>query len=126
MNRPPLVGSRWQNTGSDSSTQAPHFPSVSFPQWNPDSPQMPAPRLPHGVHVVPSGHSSRLIAVADGKVREGLTLSGVADALREAVGRSVTPADQPQIDEAVAWARAELGDEATEAARTIGRTLTMD
>jgi len=52
-------------------------------------------------------------------------LLGAADARRAALGAPVPPADRPELDRAVAAARAALGDERFAAAWAAGRSLSL-
>jgi tetratricopeptide (TPR) repeat protein len=66
------------------------------------------------------------LAAETGRAERAARLLGAAEALREAHGTPLAPADWLAVDSATAPARETLGDEAFEAARAAGRALTLD
>ena len=66
------------------------------------------------------------IALALGQARSAARLLGAAEAIREAIGTVIAPCERPQHLQAVAAARAALGEEAFAAARQHGMLATTD
>src|SRR5262249_34525659 len=66
------------------------------------------------------------VAVAQAQPERAARLFGAAEALREAMGAPLPPADRPEHARAVASARTALGDEAFAAAWVEGRALSME
>jgi two-component SAPR family response regulator len=66
------------------------------------------------------------IALALGQARSAARLLGAAEAIREAIGTVIAPCERPQHLQAVATARAALGEEAFAAARQHGMLTTTD
>src|SRR5207302_3218416 len=65
------------------------------------------------------------VAVAQGRPERAARLFAVAEALREAMGVVLTPADPAEHDRSVAAARTTLGEEAFAAAWAEGRAMAM-
>ena len=66
------------------------------------------------------------IALALGQARSAARLLGAAEAIREAIGTVIAPCERPQHLQAVAAARAALGEEAFAAARQHGMLASTD
>lgn len=64
------------------------------------------------------------VAVARGKPADGLRLFGAFDSMLRAIGATVQPTDQVELDRYIHAATAALGDEAAAAARTEGAVWT--
>jgi tetratricopeptide (TPR) repeat protein len=65
-------------------------------------------------------------AVRQGHAAEAVTVLSASAELRRSMGVPVRPADQPELDDALAEARRFLGVEAFAAAWTAGRTLSLE
>jgi predicted ATPase/class 3 adenylate cyclase len=62
----------------------------------------------------------------EGQPERALRLAGVAAALREAIGAPLTPTGEKGMERALAPARDALGEEASAAALTAGRAMTLE
>jgi hypothetical protein len=66
------------------------------------------------------------VAVAQAQSERAARLFGAAEALREAIGTPLPPADRAEHDRSVAAVRTALGEEAFAAAWAEGRALTLE
>jgi hypothetical protein len=66
------------------------------------------------------------LAAAQGEPERSARLLGAAEALRDAIGTPVDPADRADDERNVSAVRARLGEEAFEAAWAAGRAMTPD
>jgi predicted ATPase/DNA-binding CsgD family transcriptional regulator len=66
------------------------------------------------------------IAVATGQPHMGSRLLGASDALLESIGASAEPGVRISYERGVASARAQLGEEAFEQAKRVGRAMTLE
>jgi hypothetical protein len=65
-------------------------------------------------------------AERQGQAEHGVRLLGGAEALRQAMGTPVRPADRPALEAALAAARAALGDVAFDDAWVAGHSLPLE
>ncbi|MGH2601604.1 MAG: ATP-binding protein, partial [Dehalococcoidia bacterium] len=66
------------------------------------------------------------VAAADGEAARAATLCGAADALRTALGVQLPAASRAKFDEALAVARAALGEDEFTAAWAAGQALSLE